>query len=111
MGDNIPLDAPHTQGIDQLFDALSKHRRRVILLMLNNGEIENESDLMVRGEHDGRAVQVELVHNHLPKLAEAGYVDWDRETGAISKGPRFDEIEPLLELMETHADELPHGWP
>lgn len=100
-----------SKKINQIFDILSKRRRRLILLMLNNEEVGNETDLMVRGESDGEPAQTELVHNHLPKLAEAGYIEWNRETGDISKGPHFDEIAPLLELMENHADELPPGWP
>jgi len=38
-------------------------------------------------------------------------VEWDRETGTISRGPRFDEIEPVLELIENHPEELPPDWP
>jgi len=79
----------------------------VVLLLLNGGEIENESDPTVRGERNETVAEVELVYNHLPELAKAGYIEWDRETGAISRGSRFDEIDPLLELMRDHADELP----
>ncbi|WP_449405170.1 hypothetical protein [Haloarcula amylovorans] len=44
-------------------------------------------------------------------MAEAGYIEWHRETGEVSKGPRYDEIEPLLDLIENHVDELPPNWP
>ena len=53
----------------------------------------------------------ELFHSHLPKLAAAGYIDWDRETNAVRRGPKYDEIAPLVELMIAHEDELPEGWP
>lgn len=66
---------------------------------------------MVRGGDETASAEIDLYHCHLPKLAEAEYVEWDPGTGEISAGPRFDEVEPLLEFTERHADELPPGWP
>ncbi|MEF8809109.1 DUF7344 domain-containing protein [Natronomonas sp.] len=98
-------------GVGQMFDLLRKRHRRLILLLVNDGAIETEADVIFRGGADSEIAEIELKHNHLPKLADAGYIEWDRETGRISKGPNFDEIEPLLELLENHADELPPDWP
>lgn len=53
---------------------------------------------------------VELVHAHLPKLDGAEYVDWDRNSGTIGRGPRFDEVAPLVELPYVHRAELPAEW-
>lgn len=64
---------------------------------------ESDGDLSVFAQ--------ELYHRHLPKLDEAGYIEWDRERDVIRRGPRFAEIAPLVSLMENHADELPEGWP
>ena len=55
-------------------------------------------------------LQSELVHTHLPALEDNGYISWNRETNEISKGPNWDEIGPLIELMHAHQDELPDGW-
>jgi len=98
-------------GIDQILDIVSNRHRCLILLSLKRGAVETTDDVMVRGESELNASELTLTHNHLPKLDDAGYIEWDRDTGEISKGPRFDEIEPLLELIENHADELPPGWP
>ncbi|WP_436935680.1 DUF7344 domain-containing protein [Halovenus marina] len=98
-------------AIDRIFDQLSTRRRRLILLSLKQEDVRTETDLMIRGKSDDTTAEVELVHNHLPKLEDAGYIKWNRETGEISKGPNFDEIEPLLELIENHVDELPPDWP
>lgn len=54
-------------------------------------------------------LKAELQHNHLPKLAEAGCIDWDAETQTIRRGPNFDEIALLLRLIDDHRDELPVG--
>ena len=51
-----------------------------------------------------------MVHTHLPKLEDEGFIGWDREENMVRKGPRFEEIQPLLELMHNHADKLPDEW-
>lgn len=43
-----------------------------------------------------RRVQADLETVHLPMLDAADFIDWNPETGEISKGERFEEIEPLL---------------
>ena len=99
------------EGMDNKLGILSKRQRRLILLTLKRGEEKTESDLLFRGGDEMDDAELQLVHNHLPRLEEAGYIDWDRDTGTISKGPRYDEIKPLIDLMENHADELPSDWP
>lgn len=44
-----------------------------------------------------------------PMLAEAVFIDWDRESGEIRRGPNFEELRPLLESIVAHQDELPGG--
>lgn len=98
-------------GTDQIFTALSHRLRRVILLLLRRDSVVTMADVRdhaMAGEH---GVEIELVHNHLPKLAAEDYIDWNRTTAEISKGPRFEKIEPLLDIIEDNADELPSQWP
>lgn len=111
MNGEIPNHILMLPGIDRVFENLSNRRRRLILLLLKQGAIETQADVMVRSGSEGEGIDISLIHNHLPRLDDAGHIEWDRETGAISKGPRFDEIEPLLNLIENHADELPPDWP
>lgn len=98
-------------GGDRIFRSLRHRHRRLILLGVREGLIESPSDIILRGNGDAEAAELELLHDHLPKLDDAGYIDWDPESGTISRGPNFEEIEPLLELIENHADELPPDWP
>jgi len=98
-------------GVDQVFDSLCCRRRRLILLLLKRGRIQHRADLLIRGDDGREDLEAALTHSHLPKLADAGYIEWDQDTGEVSRGPRFEEIEPLLELIQNHADELPPGWP
>lgn len=100
-----------SSGLDSILYLLSNRHRRLILFALRPGENKTESDLLFRGPDETEEIEMDLVHNHLPKLEEAGYIEWDREAGEVSKGPRYEEIEPLLDLIESHADELPPDWP
>ena len=50
-------------------------------------------------------IERELKRVHLPLLEEAGFIEWDRESGVVSKGPRFGE----LANPEGGSDPLPEG--
>lgn len=97
------MEGMSRRDADRVFGALRQRQRRLVLLGLSAGEIESEDDLP---GPDGSREAVELVHEHLPKLEAFGYVRWDRETGAISRGPAFGEIEPVIELIEGDAPDL-----
>jgi hypothetical protein len=34
----------------------------------------------------------------------------ERENHGVMKGPKFDEIRPLLELLDDHEDEFLSDW-
>ncbi|ELY75168.1 hypothetical protein C487_13492 [Natrinema pallidum DSM 3751] len=52
----------------------------------------------------------EMKHTHLPLLEDYGFIDWDRDTHEVTKGPNFDDIRPFLEMIVAHQDELPDDW-
>ena len=97
--------------VDRVLEILSHHNRRLVLRVLQENATTTEADVMSKAPRDESAIQLTLVHNHLPKLAKAGYIEWDRDSREISKGPQFTEVEPILELIEAHAGELPPDWP
>lgn len=66
-------------------------------------------DILVDGQAADN-LEISIIHNHLPTLSEMGFIEWDRETNEISKGPKWDEIAPVLTLIHEHRDELPDGW-
>lgn len=115
----MPADAPGEDGADRLLrpgvgrmtDILSSRHRRLMMVSLRQGVVESEADFMFRSGNDYEETERSLRQDHLPRLEEAGYIEWDRESGGISEGPRFDEIEPIPELIENHSDALPPTGP
>ncbi|MXR41542.1 ArsR family transcriptional regulator [Halobaculum sp. WSA2] len=104
--------AQASRTLDDCLDALGHSQRRKLLrAVLHNpeddGSVRIDSDESNRKELERL---VEMNHVHLPKLEDAGFITWDRNADEVSKGPNFEEIRPLLEILVSHADELPDGW-
>ncbi|WP_225741388.1 DUF7344 domain-containing protein [Halorussus halophilus] len=106
-------------SLSELFEILSHKYRRRILVAVAQHNPQDEDDITsesIADEHeeDGDArdlLHLQLYHAHLPKLADAGFINWDRDTSTITRGARFKKIAPLLRLMRDHQDELPDDWP
>ena len=101
--------------IDECLSALSNvHRRRVLMALLEHNPQKDTATHVPEEIHVGEAeldvLRAELHHTHLPKLEELGLIRWNQADEEVVKGPRFDEIRPLLELMANHAAELPDDW-
>lgn len=45
-------------------------------------------------------LEIDLYYNHLPKLDDMGFIEWDPERDTVDRGPRFEEVQPLLELLD-----------
>lgn len=86
--------------LDDVMSCLSNETRRGILAALratDPGEGVDESAL------DTRTTEVSAVatrHVHLPKLEEAGLVEWDPDDTVVFRGPNFEEAVQLLSAIE-----------
>jgi DNA-binding MarR family transcriptional regulator len=102
------------KAFDTAVAALSNPYRRQLLVALLEHNPQDDDDRdpldLLSETEESTVLESELVHNHLPKLEKMGYITWDRPTNEISKGPKWDEIAPLLTLINDHQDELPDGW-
>lgn len=104
---------PHS--LDRIFDALAHtYRRRILLFMsersprhLDGATLE---DVATR-EEAVESSTVELRHVHLPKLADAGYIEWDRDEQTVRPGPNFETVASVVQLVDDHRDDLPGEWP
>lgn len=102
-----------TVSFDEALDALAKpQRRRLLTALLDHNPQDDTPVVIADGDAESDAVErlVTMDHVHLPKLQEYGFIEWNRDTHEVAKGPNFDEIRPLLELLQSHEDELPPGW-
>jgi hypothetical protein len=102
------------RAFDRVLSALGNRYRRQLLVALldHNPQDDNDADPLdtLSEEEESEVLESELMHNHLPRLHDMGYITWDRTTNEISKGPKWDEIEPFLKLIYEHQDELPDDW-
>lgn len=102
-------------SLDVLFDALADRRRRRVLRCLREyrtpmaladlaDEVAaREQELPVPEVPPGEAERVyaSLSHAHLPKLADANVVEYDRERGSVALSENSERAEPLLECART----------
>ena len=105
-------------SLNELFEMLSHGVRRRTLIAIGRKNPRDEDELTSESLADEDAsdeeldvLTKELYHTHLPKLADAGFINWDPDDGVVTRGPRFEDIAPLLNLMSDHQDELPDDWP
>ncbi|WP_458206654.1 DUF7344 domain-containing protein [Haladaptatus sp. NG-SE-30] len=101
--------------LDTLLEVLAnKYRRRLLTALLEHNPQDDDdaqlpADVTIEDE-DLANLKEHMTHVHLPKLVDAGLIEWDQEANVLQTGPRFNEIRPLLQLMYDHADELPDDW-
>ncbi|WP_335998572.1 DUF7344 domain-containing protein [Halorientalis halophila] len=92
---------------DDTFDALAHDRRRQLLLpLLDEPRRESTATAAVSdGGTDRKSLQrrAGLYHVHLPKLAHYGIIEWHEDSDEISRGPNFEQVRPLLELVADRA--------
>ncbi|WP_435159811.1 DUF7344 domain-containing protein [Haladaptatus sp. DFWS20] len=108
----------NSASLDVMLNALSNvHRRRILLAVADHNPRDedeftpDEIPTDTIADEDLDSLKTQLHHTHLPKLADAGYIEWDPMTETVRRGPNFDDVAPLLKLMSDHADELPDDWP
>jgi predicted transcriptional regulator len=105
---------PSSEPINRLFGVLSHpHRRRILRTIAEANPRQIDEFTPEEFGADGRDLdrfRLELYHVHLPKLADAGYIDWDRSAGTVCRGPNYEEIEPTLDLLLDHEEDLPGSW-
>ncbi|SIR92648.1 hypothetical protein SAMN05421858_4594 [Haladaptatus litoreus] len=93
--------------LNDKLSVLASSERRQLLHALTNGPASDTptvSPTTVATEDGDREHVIALHHIHLPRLEDHDLVTWDQKTDTVTKGPQFDEIEPLLtDLTEKYS--------
>ena len=88
---------------------LSNHDNPVQLLTLADG-IRSSEIPGVATRHDDTAdsdaVSIELHHSHLPKLAAAGWIEYDPENRTVRYDSRIEIIQSALQTTLAELDQL-----
>jgi hypothetical protein len=97
---------------NRVFGSLTAEPRRQMVVALMETPPGRELSLPQAANppyllRDPEELYVELIHSHLPALAEHGFVEWDREPLRVRRGPAFDEVAVVFEALHAHADEIP----
>lgn len=103
--DVISNSALSPEQLDELFDVLQHPYRRRILTSVQDDNPLNEAfviDRLATREADRSQLATELYHAHLPRLAELGYINWEKERRTIRRGSNFDVIAPTLRRIRNH---------
>lgn len=103
---------------DRVFDILSSPRRRYVLHYLRTEESpieltalaeevaawENDTTVEKLSSQDRKRVYVSLYQTHIPKLSEAGLIEYDSDSGDVALSNQASEIDPY---MGTETEERP----
>jgi hypothetical protein len=112
-GEDDPPAGSRTDPLskDVLFDLLSNWRRREALRYLeaNGGEAdlgdvaeyvaakENDTVVEALSSRQRKRVYIGLYQSHLPKMDDAGVVDFEKRRGTVELRPRVRQLDPYLE--------------
>jgi len=96
-------------SFDSQLTAIQHVERRRVLLMLLRSTANDAAfdDGRAPTETDVRKLKLQMYHVHLPKLERMGLIESTGGWYDIRRGPRFDDIAPLLRVIDDHRDELP----
>jgi GAF domain-containing protein len=104
--DTIEGRTVSSEAIDSMMKALTSSTRRAILMTLLR-TTTGTTIASLEQQLDCETSQMQLYHVHLPKLADFEYINWDREADTISRGPKFSEVKPLVQLLKEYEAAFP----
>lgn len=86
-------------GLDVAIKALSAPERREVLGAL----LDSEETHVPGGD---REKVISLAHNHLPRLANGGFVEYHHtdEGVWVARGDNFEDLRPLIEFVLEDFD-------
>lgn len=104
-------DSPDRELLDRVFRLLRDRRRCYLYVYLqfhpsDEVSVNHLVEQIMAWEQTLGAPQVSrddiliaLTHNHLPKLADAGVIDYDREAGRVHWQKQLSQLEGLISTV------------
>ena len=93
--------APTGLDIETSYSLLSNARRRQLLALLGEARVWTVDalarEIAARDDATVDRIELTLVHNHLPRLADYDVIEWDGRSGDVVRSDRYADLEPLLE--------------
>jgi hypothetical protein len=102
--------------VDRLFETLAHPLRRHLLVAIYEadpgaGDEFDPIELLDSGRPSEPSVsEIKLVHHHLPKLTENGFLEWDQEAATVSPGANWDVVVSTVGVLQEHRAALPDDW-
>ena len=98
--------------LERRFQAASAEPRRQLIVSLldspSDGSVplpESAANPNVPPNPDD--LRRELVHRHLPMLADMEFIEWELEPFVASRGPRFDEVAVVFDALQAVTTDIP----
>ncbi len=101
-----------TETWDQLYKSLAAQPRRMMIFSLMKEPEGRRLPLPEAARSSSRPINFEqfcirLRHQHLPKLADAGYIRWESDPFCVQRGPYFEEAALVIGKMTECTEEYP----
>lgn len=105
-------DEESTLSVDEIFHILQNDRRRGVLRYLQGRDepvrMRDVAEQVAAWEHDTtieglsskqrQRVYIPLYQSHLPKLDDAGVIDYQQSRGIVERRPLADVFDPYLDV-------------
>lgn len=101
---------------------LSNPRRRFLLYRFLENDRANLTEIALQiaawekgtsiedvSENLHQRIEIVLVHNHLPRLADHGVIEYDRRSGDIVVRDGFEELRPVIDQIREEYDQRPNN--
>lgn len=114
-------EQPAEPSLDVVFDVLRNRRRRLVLKAIEDrdgsttlselaehiGGIENDKSPQALNAQERKRVYVGLYQCHLPKMHDAGAIEFDKDRGTVERGEIADRYHEFLD----REVEISRDWP
>lgn len=99
------LRHPRRRAVVSILDETDSITRQQLVARLAAADAET-SDVESETEDDARAIDIELHHNHLPRLADAGVVEYDGDT--VTATPQLETVVEYATVVEEEPASARH---